>query len=218
VYLKNKYCAEKLHLYVWCPQGCLQVAEYDFVLDTPRFLLSDVVTAIPGLDQNNLKAWISRGVVSLGKFDREAGGSGRRFLLTLRTAYSLALTSRMVELGVSPARAFLNACQFTKLNLSETKAFEETDGRGPGTLLHKNGPTIFISYSKSDHLEYSSMTPIPTHTLETSKSESEALFENIFEGGSAALVLFCNPILNSVDEALDVRRDSPADDTRPGDF
>jgi hypothetical protein len=187
----------------------LEVAAYDLVLDTPRFLLSDVVTAIPSLDQNNLKAWISRGVVTLGKFDREAGGSGGRFILTLRTVYALALMSRMVELGVSPARAFQNACRFTKRHLPKAKVVEETDGRSPETLLYKNGPTIFVAYSsKSDELEHSSCATTLTNTWkeEIITTNYDALLENIFRGKSAVLVLFGNPILNGVDKALDVRR------------
>jgi hypothetical protein len=197
----------------------LEVAAYDLVLDTARYLLSDVVTAIPGLDQNKLKTWISRGVVSLGKFDRAAGGSGRRSILTLRTVYALALTWGMVDLGVSPATAFQNACRFTKRSPPKTKESEEADGRSSETLLYKSGPTIFISYSsKSDGLEHLSRERILPHTSDVSRSDNQALFENIFGGGPAAVVLFCNPILNSVDKALDVRRDSAAHDTRPGHF
>lgn len=182
---------------------------YDLVLDTPRFLLSDVVTAIPSLDQNNLKAWISRGVVTLGKFDRKAGGSGGRFILTLRTVYALALMSRMVELGVSPARAFKNACRFTKRHLPKTKVSEETDRRSPETLLYKNGPTIFVAFSsKSDELEQSSYSTNLSITWKEERftTNYDALLENILKGKPAALVLFGNLILNGVDKALDVRR------------
>jgi len=182
------------------------------ILDTPRFLLSDLSAALPSLDQNNLKAWIGRGVVSLSEFDREAGGSGKRVLLTLRTAYELALTSRMVELGVSPARAFQNACLFSKRKSLKLKpdVFGGTDERNPETLLYDNRPTCFVIYPQNfDESEHSSHMTMPAHSWigPVSNSEDEALFDSIFrDGRAAAIVLFCNPILSGVDNVLGVDR------------
>ena len=179
-------------------------------LDTPRFLFNDITTAT-GLPQANLKTWLNRGAVSLGPHDRTAGGSGKRYLLTLRTIYEFAVAAELMELGFPPARAFQNAISFSGRDRNGAER-GGVDERNPSTLLYDSGKTIFIVYPEESVL---SGENIPHEAFSTSTfvgrvergADDIKLFDAIFmDHGCAAAVIHCNPILQGADQALKVLR------------
>jgi hypothetical protein len=118
-------------------------------LDTPRFMLADVATAVnlvPGL----VKTWISRGVIRLGFYDREGRGAGSRHQFTLRRVICIATTAELVALGVSPAKAGDLALNFTDVEHPEGR-FVELPGRtylivephSEALILATSGKTTF---------------------------------------------------------------------------
>jgi len=177
------------------------------ILDTPRFMFADL-SRVTGVAQTNLKGWLNRGAVSFGGFDREAGGSGGRRLLTLRTVYQFAITAKIVGLGVPPAVAFAAAAAFTRREESENR---KEDTRNPDTLLYSEGKTLFIVLRGNiQSREYSPLEPfnsgVDIYQL-GDKPTDNALFDILFNSDDVVAVVHCNPILEGVDKALDVRRE-----------
>ena len=179
------------------------------ILDTPRFLFADLSRVID-VEQNNLKGWLNRGAASFGPYDRDAGGSGKRRLLTLRTVYEFALAAHLVKLGLSPAHAFQHACKFSGRDGGK----HELDTRNESTLLYDVGKTIFVIYPDDDASDMIAKATqhewLSTYFYigQFDKSAGdESLFKALFRDGIvASATLHCNPILQGVDKALEVRR------------
>jgi len=196
----------------------------NLMLDTPRFLFSDLSAAI-GVDQNNLKGWLNRGAASLDACDRPAGGSGKRTLVTLRTVYKFAITARLVGIGVPPALAFMCASIFSRppsennivpkddkgdpLPFFDTGE-DQTDYRNDDTLLFDRGNTVFIIWHNDRMIEFDAegSGSIAFNIVNIDENcDKRILFEILFPDNlCAANVLYCNPILDAVDKALGVRR------------
>jgi hypothetical protein len=147
--------------------------------------------------------------MSLGPFDRDATGAGRRRLLCLRTIYEFSLASHLVGLGLGPARAFANALTFSGRERDGGEKIGQ-DERNPETLLFDSGKTILVihpqeeSFETADHETFS--TQIFVCRLAPGDDDFK-LFDAIFmDGGRAAAVVYVNPILESVDTALGIRR------------
>jgi hypothetical protein len=175
-------------------------------LDTPRFLFADLAE-VTGIPQINLKSWLARGSMSLGDHDRDASGSGKRRLLTLRTVYEFAIASRLVALGLSPGVAFQNAIGFSGRKIGERKG---EDKRNPETLLYDSGKTIFVIYPEADRLgmENAPHEVFGTYSYTSSVETDSLSFNEIFrDDGLVAAVVYCNPILQGVDKALGIRRE-----------
>jgi hypothetical protein len=69
-------------------------------IDEPRYLLGQVAYAA-GISSGLLKAWITRKVIFLTEYDREAHGKGSSRVFTLRTALVVALAAELVKMGIS---------------------------------------------------------------------------------------------------------------------
>lgn len=157
-------------------------------LDIPQFLFSDMLTAI-GIEQANLKSWLSRGVVRLGEFDREAGGSGRRHILTLRTVYEFAITAHLVRMGILPAAAFVCATYF-----SQRVSGKRVDKRNPDTLLFDQGQTIMAmgaGKNWDDRVE----------VVQIIGNGGRVIFD-LLSRRVAVVMVDCNAIIGGVDRAL----------------
>jgi hypothetical protein len=172
------------------------------ILDTARFLFTDL-TPVTGVDQVNLKSWFIRESMEYGVYDRVATGKGTRALLTLRTVYEVAITAALVSLGLAPSVAFISARVFsnrTPHRLYDTSKNPD-DGRNPSTLLFDDGLTF---------LTVSNIVDVKNETwiqrIQKTDPVETAFFQFFTSGRDAALIIYCNDLIEGVDMALDVRR------------
>jgi hypothetical protein len=91
----------------------------------PTFSAAQVANAA-GVTYGNLNNWMrpDRGVITMGIASGGGHGGERRF--TLRAAYQIALTAKLVRRGMSPQAASRAAAHFAAVG---------DDDRGPGELF-----------------------------------------------------------------------------------
>jgi len=180
------------------------------ILDTPKFLFTDLGTAVPDVDMNIMRGWLSRGYAILSEFDRVAGGGGKRVLFTLRTIYEFAIASQLVGLSIPSPMAFGAARYFSQRSVTDPQ------GRNPDTLLHDKGSTLLIVWKGGDQIkEFDRFEPyvntVECYDFDPKAKNNSSFFDLLFRNQTtaAAAIVHCNPVLEAVDKALDVRRETP---------
>lgn len=116
----------------------------------PQFFSADVCRAA-GIDTNTLKNWLRAdpSPILMKQEDRLAVGSGRAHLFSFQTAMQVALTARLVALGLPPRRAGMVAAGFTDVSSGNGGWVGDTDPYDDLRLpcdLFKEGYTILVAY------------------------------------------------------------------------
>lgn len=133
-------------------------------LDIARFLSQDACTA-SGVTMMTLTNWLRREPspilmsdeqrkahgVQVEEAMRPAGGTGGRHLWTLRRVIQIALTKRLVDLGIPPRAAGLAALRFTDLGTAVAgySGDQIPPLRMPGQFF-EHGATLLVVRSEDD--------------------------------------------------------------------